>query len=243
MVLYNHDYEIEWCNPFIEELFEINMIGKSLDDISEAFIPAINEDQTEVAFEHEENKFQVLIKKEEKLLYFLDRTAQLKMETLYENERTVLAVIYLDNYNELTRNMDDTFKSKLNSRVTSVLNEWSTQYNLYLKRTSQERFLAVGTKQILQELEESKFAILDEVRELDTTQNIPLTISIGIGYGDATLPEIGVMAHSSLNLALGRGGDQVAIKDESGKVRFYGGKTNPMEKKELGFVRGLYPMP
>src|SRR5699024_3118391 len=53
----------------------------------------------------------------------------------------------------------------------------------------------------------------------------------GIGVGEHDLPVMGELAQSSLDLALGRGGDQVAIKDESGKVRFYGGKTNPMEKR------------
>src|SRR5699024_8568460 len=126
--------------------------------------------------------------------------------------------------------MDDTIKSQLNSKVTSVLNNWSHAYGLYLKRTSQERFLAVGTKEILTKLEKTKFDIMEEVRELHTEQNIPLTISIGIGYGGMPLPQLGELAQSSLDLALGRGGDQVAIKDDSGKVRFYGGKTNPMEK-------------
>src|SRR5699024_5816378 len=127
--------------------------------------------------------------------------------------------------------MDDTTKSQLNSKVTSVLNNWSHAYGLYLKRTSQERFLAVGTKEILSKLEKAKFDIMDEVRELHSDQNIPVTISIGVGYGGMPLPELGELAQSSLDLALGRGGDQVAIKDDTGKVRFYGGKTNPMEKR------------
>src|SRR5699024_3497129 len=59
----------------------------------------------------------------------------------------------------------------------------------------------------------------------------PLTLSIGIGFGNVLLPALGEIAQSSLDLALGRGGDQVAIKDNTGKVRFYGGKTNPMEKR------------
>ncbi len=100
-----------------------------------------------------------------------------------------------------------------------------------MKRTSQDRFIAVLTKETLDQLEKSKFDILDEVRELNAEQNIPVTLSIGIGVGDSTLPDLGEMAQSSLDLALGRGGDQVAIKDGMGKVRFYGGRTNPMEKR------------
>ena len=58
-----------------------------------------------------------------------------------------------------------------------------------------------------------------------------LTLSIGVGSGVSSLPELGTLAQSSLDLALGRGGDQVAIKQANGKVKFYGGKTNPMEKR------------
>ncbi|HEY4599819.1 MAG TPA: DHH family phosphoesterase [Cerasibacillus sp.] len=233
MIIYNDDYYVEWMNPHMNHFFETDMIGKPLEDISDQLIPAINENKENVTFKYGDYGFQVIIRKDDRLLYVLDRTEQLEIETLYDNEHTILAIIYLDNYDELTRNMDDTLKSQLNSKVTSALNEWSRRFGLYLKRTSQEQFLAVGTNAILTELEESKFAILDEVRELDTMQNVPLTISIGIGYGNTSLPELGVMAHSSLNLALGRGGDQVAIKDETGKARFYGGKTNPMEKSTM----------
>ncbi len=60
---------------------------------------------------------------------------------------------------------------------------------------------------------------------------MPLTLSIGIGTNSPSLPELGALAQSSLDLALGRGGDQVAIKQPNGKVKFYGGKTNPMEKR------------
>lgn len=128
--------------------------------------------------------------------------------------------------------MDDTAKSQINSQVTSLLNNWSKERGIYLKRTSQERFLAVFNQDILTQLEKEKFEILDEVRELITDKNVPLTLSIGIGLGSELLPDLGKLTQSSLDLALGRGGDQVVIKDdESGKVRFYGGKTNPMEKR------------
>ena len=176
--------------------------------------------------------FQAIIKRDERLIYFFDQTDQVELETLYRNEKTVLGIIFLDNYEELTQAMDDTSKSQLNSQMTSLLNQWSSEHNIYLKRTSQERFLAVMNLEILDGLEKTKFGVLDEVREMITDKNIPLTISIGIGIGkSSSLREIGELAQSSLDLALGRGGDQVAIKDELGQVRFYGGKTNPMEKR------------
>ncbi len=80
-------------------------------------------------------------------------------------------------------------------------------------------------------MEKGKFSILDQVREETSKRNIPLTLSVGVGSGDLPLSELGAMAQSGLDLALGRGGDQVAIKQATGKVKFYGGKTNPVEKR------------
>ncbi|WP_106495713.1 DHH family phosphoesterase [Lentibacillus sp. Marseille-P4043] len=232
IALYNEDFFIEWANPYMNNFAEEDtLVGKPLNLLSEDLEPMIKEGKDEIGFELEGYRLQTVVRKDERLLYFFDRTKQNEIQTLYQNEQTVLAIIFLDNYEEITQNMDDTFKSQLNSKVTSVLNNWSHAYGIYLKRTSQERFIAVGTKEILQKLEKTKFDILDEVRELNTEQNIPVTISIGVGYGNMGLPTLGELAQSSLDLALGRGGDQVAIKDDSGKVRFYGGKTNPMEKR------------
>ncbi|MEC5425082.1 DHH family phosphoesterase [Virgibacillus sp. C22-A2] len=232
IVLFNEDYTIEWANPYMNQFGEEDtIVGNSLNLLSEDLIPMIKENKESIWLELGGYEFQTTIKKEERLLYLFDRTAQSELQTLYHNEKTVLAIIFLDNYEEITQNMDDTHKSQLNSQVTAVLNGWSTRNGLYLKRTSQERFIAVGTIEILQQLEKVKFDILDDVREISGEQNNPVTLSIGVGMGDVDLPALGKLAQSSLDLALGRGGDQVAIKDEAGKVRFYGGKTNPMEKR------------
>src|SRR5690625_1802659 len=234
IILYSEDFEVAWSNPFMNQFTEDETyVGKYLQELSEQLIPNIKEDKEDVWISIEQFYFQVTVKKEERLLYFFDRTKQKKIERKYDDEQTVIGVIFLDNYEEVTRNMEDAVKSELNSTITSTLNHWAQQYGLYLKRTSQERFLAVGTNDILEELEETRFNILDKVRELENEkgENNPVTLSMGIGYGEADLPALGELAQSSLDLALGRGGDQVAIKSYEGKVRFYGGKTNPMEKR------------
>ncbi|WP_100011680.1 DHH family phosphoesterase [Lentibacillus sediminis] len=233
IILYNEDYLVEWANPYMNKFAEgdDSLVGDSLNQLSEALIPAINENKKEVWIEVGGYEFQTAVKNEERLLYLFDRTKQSELQTLYYNDQTILAIIFLDNYEEITQNMDDATKSQLNSQVTNLLNDWAGNQGFYLKRTSQERFLAVGTKEILQRLERAKFDILDEVRELNGESGNSLTLSIGVGVGNVDLPTLGDMAQSSLDLALGRGGDQVAIKDKEGKVRFYGGKTNPMEKR------------
>ncbi|MDM5340971.1 DHH family phosphoesterase [Fictibacillus enclensis] len=232
IILYDEDYKIEWANPFMgawvgEEAF----IGHSLNLISEDLVPFIKSDAREEIVNLKSRKFEVHFKKEERLLYFFDVTEQLEVEHLYEEEQTCLGLIYLDNYEEVTQGLDDQFRSRINSKVISILNKWATDHGIYLKRTSSERFLAVFNKRILHELEKNKFALLDEVRDATSKENVALTLSVGVASGPLELPELGQLAQSSLDLALGRGGDQVAIKQQNGKVRFYGGKTNPVEKR------------
>ncbi|MBD8071256.1 DHH family phosphoesterase [Bacillus sp. PS06] len=232
IMLFNEEYTIEWTNPFISSCFdEDTLVGQSLYSVADSLIPLIKQEvDTEIITLYDQ-KFKVIIKREERLLYFFDVTEQTEIEKLYEDERTVLGVIFLDNYDEVTQGMDDQKKSQINSQVTSILNNWASENGVYLKRTSSERFTAVLNEHILTQLEKGKFTILDEVREQTSKDSIPLTLSIGIGSGVPSLPELGALAQSSLDLALGRGGDQVAIKQVNGKVKFFGGKTNPMEKR------------
>lgn len=232
IMLINDDYYIEWTNSFLAScFFEETLIGRSLYDVADPLIPLIKQEIDTDTIAIHNRKFKVFHKKEERLLYFFDVTDQIELEKRYEMERPVLAIFYLDNYDELTQGMDDQTRSSLNSYVTSILNNWANESGVYLKRTSTDRFLAVFNEEILHSLEKNKFILLDEVREKVSKQNVPLTLSIGVGTGFTSLPELGRLAQSSLDLALGRGGDQVVIKQLNGKVKFYGGKTNPIEKR------------
>ncbi|PAD67362.1 hypothetical protein CHH83_19335 [Bacillus sp. 7586-K] len=233
IMLIDDDFRIEWANPYITSIMnEDTLIGRDLLEIHDSLLPLFKQDaETEAVITLDDQKFKVIIKREERLLYFVDVTEQIQIEKQYEDERTALAYIFLDNYDEITQAMDDQTKSAINSKVTALLNKWAKDFGVFIKRVSSERFLAVLNEQILTKLEKSKFSILDEVREKTTIENVSLTLSIGIGTGVSSLQELGDLAQSGLDLALGRGGDQVAIKQINGKVQFYGGKTNPMEKR------------
>ncbi|MBL5868933.1 DHH family phosphoesterase [Bacillus sporothermodurans] len=232
IMLINDDYFIEWTNHYMASCFnEDTLVGESLYDVAEDLVPLIKQEVDTELISLNGRKYRVTLKHKERLLYFLDVTEMAEVVKLYNEERTVIAIIFLDNYDEVTQGMDDQTRSSLNSLVTSILNKWATEYGIFLKRVSAERFIGVFNEKILNELEENKFSILDEVRETTTKQNIPLTLSIGIGADGPTLPDLGTLSQSSLDIALGRGGDQVAIKQMNGKVKFYGGKTNPMEKR------------
>lgn len=245
IILYNDNYEIEWINPYMRHFTEEeSVIGKSLSVISEDLINRIKKEKTDEELETEKVteefnlkidafEYQVVLDYKRQLLYFFDKTNELRLERENYNEQTVIAFIYLDNYEEISRNMTDNIKSQLNSKVTEALNKWAVNYGFYIKRTSQDRFIGVLTREVLEKLEESNFDVLDKVRQLvvDEGQRNPVTLSMGIATGNVPVPELAQLAQSGLDLALGRGGDQITIRDESGKVNFYGGKTNPIEKR------------
>jgi cyclic-di-AMP phosphodiesterase len=232
IMLINDDFFVEWTNPFIASCFdEDTLVGRSLYDVADALIPLIKQEVETEVLTLNDQKFRVIHKRDERLLYFFDVTEQTEIEKLYKDERTVIAIIFLDNYDELTQGMDDQMRSSINNLVTSILNKWAQDTGVFLKRISSERFIGVFNEHILQVLEKNKFAILDEVRETTAKQNVSLTLSIGVGAGVSSLTELGALAQSSLDLALGRGGDQAAIKQANGKVKFFGGKTNPVEKR------------
>ncbi|MFJ6267938.1 DHH family phosphoesterase [Lysinibacillus xylanilyticus] len=233
ILLVNDQYEIEWSNPYMQGVLNMdNLVGEGIVNISDdIYVLMKSEETNEDTITLRDRKYRVFYKKEENLLYFFDITEQIAIEKQYFADRTVIAILFVDNYDEITQAMDDQPRSLTNTMVTSIVNDWAAEQGIFVKRISSDRFLAVLNESILMELEKKKFAILDTIREKTAQKNMSLTLSIGVGAGSSSLVELGELAQSSLDLVLGRGGDQVAIKQPSGKLKFYGGKTNPVEKR------------
>ena len=233
IILINDKSVVEWANPYVVKIFDVeSLIGKELFELSKQFNTIVKSDSPEHGVLSVGGRsYSVFYKAEERLIYLFDITGQMEIESLYYADRTVLANILVDNYDELAQAMDDQTRSQLNSLVTSLINSWGTENGIYVKRVSSDRFLAVFNEEILAKLEKTKFSILDSIRETTAKQSTAMTLSIGVGTGSLSLIELGELAQSSLDLVLGRGGDQVAIKRADGKLKFYGGKTNPVEKR------------
>ena len=233
IILINDNKIVEWANPYVSKVFDLELvIGKELFDLSEELHTIVESKNAErVVFTVGDNSYKVSYNIEEKLIYLFDVTEKLAIETLYYADRSVLGIILVDNYDELSQAMDDQTRSQLNSLVTSLVSKWGIENEVYIKRISSDRFLAVFNEASLGVLEKARFSILDHIREATEEQSTALTLSIGVGTGSTSLLELGELAQSSLDLVLGRGGDQVAIKKPDGKVKFYGGKTNPAEKR------------
>ena len=120
--------------------------------------------------------------------------------------------------------------------MTNQLTSWANHNNIYLKRVDTDRFVAFLDKKILSRLEKDRFDIIDKIRETTAQQNTPLTVSMGFSYADSTenvmnYDEIASHAQENLDSALRRGGDQVVVRSKNEETRFYGGKSNPLEKQ------------
>lgn len=233
IILINENKVVEWANPYVSRVFNLDLlIGQEIFNLSEELDSIVNNESTaEAVIEVDEKSYQVSYNVDEKLIYLYDVTEKLAIESLYYADRTVIGIILVDNYDELSQAMNDETRSQLNSLVTSLVSKWGKENEVYVKRIASDRFLAVFNEASLGVLENARFSILDDIREATEEQSTALTLSIGVGTESTSLLELGELAQSSLDLVLGRGGDQVAIKKPDGKVKFYGGKTSPAEKR------------
>lgn len=232
VLIYSSDLEIEWLNPYMAQILgEEALIGKDLQSISPVLVSMARDEIKDEYVEINERIYRTYSKLEERVLYLSDETEyKTLMQRSYE-EQTVLGYIFLDNYDEVTQGILDQEKAQVSALVSSIVTTWAQEYNILLRRTSSEKFIMVMNNKILTEVKKTKFNVLDAVREKTSEQGISLTLSMGIGIGKCSLLELATLAQSSLDLTLGRGGDQVSIKSIDGEVQFFGGKTNPVEKR------------
>ncbi|MGN7457162.1 DHH family phosphoesterase [Paenibacillus pasadenensis] len=230
IILFNDERVVEWHNPFVASMMEEeSVIGVPLMELFPTLAQAKDRPgKMEIAIGAD--IYELLYRPAEKLLYVRDITEMWQLSKQYEEEKPALGIVFIDNLDEVTQSMDDQQRTTLLSRVTSEITEWSQRENLYLKRLNSDRFLLITDQQALRQLELSKFIILDEVREMTGDLKIPMTLSIGFAAGASSIQELGQWAQVSLDMALGRGGDQAAVKVGE-RTSFYGGKSNAVEKR------------
>lgn len=230
IVLYQNNYEIEWHNPFVAKLFEAEQLqGELVTQLIPALTQVKEKDQPIIAH-HQHRTIKLIHREQERIIYIFDITEQYELEKKYDDERIALGILMIDNFEEVAQGLDDQQRSILLSKVTTQITEWSSKYELLLKRLNSDRFLLITDQNTLRVMEQSKFDILDDVREQTSDQRIPVTLSIGFAAGAENSIELGQWTQRSLDIALGRGGDQVSVKFGA-RQTFYGGKSNAVEKR------------
>lgn len=232
LIILNDDDEIMWMNEYMERVVPVDLYKEPINMTFPNLLTTLRSNNlTSTEAMYNDRHYRVYHEEDIKALHFVDITKLKELENKIENARPVIGILFLDNYDDVTQNMTEALKSELNNMIITSINEWATEHHIYIRRFSNDRFMIVMNSESLKSVEKTKFGLLDTVR--DNTQEIgaQITLSIGIGEGSDDYIEVGHLAQSALDLSLGRGGDQVAIKAVNGSARFYGGKTDPMEKR------------
>ncbi|MDE7301926.1 MAG: DHH family phosphoesterase [Oscillospiraceae bacterium] len=163
------------------------------------------------------------------LLYFDDISDYITLEGRFNDIRPSVILISVDNYEELLSGEKDSEKAHIMIQADKLLENYFDGHNSLLRKLSNDKFIAVTEERDLKKMYEDKFKILEDVRKIPVSEKSPVTLSIGVGSGAANISESEQDAKQSLEMAQGRGGDQVAIKTESG-YEFFGGVTKGIEK-------------
>lgn len=252
MVITDEKADIIWYNTLFSNVFEdIEIIEMSVSEL----IPEIKFDQV---LESKGEKIAVKLgaksyraytnvvdvrktgSNREKLvlLYFVDRTNYEALKEKYVDEYPIVAKIEVDNYDEAMDSAPTANRPQLIAEIDSSIRGYFQSYDALVRKYDDDMYLVVMTYGALKSIKEKKFDLLDDLRELDMGNSIPITLSIGIASFGLNFKDAVDEADTCLDLALGRGGDQAVIKVED-NYEFFGGRSKAVEKRNKVKARVL----
>ncbi|MBO4991331.1 MAG: DHH family phosphoesterase [Firmicutes bacterium] len=171
-----------------------------------------------------------------RLLYWQDVTNWETLKSLYRDERPCTAYLSVDNYDDLVAATPDNKRSELAAQIEKMIRQWAAHYNASILRYSRYQYHLVFETRYYEKMEMEKFSILDEIRNIETEADFPVSVSIGVGVGAKSYDQLDEYAAAAMDLALGRGGDQAVIK-KMNSVEYYGGRLQAIEKRNKGKSR------
>ncbi|HBE10132.1 MAG TPA: hypothetical protein DCY81_06280 [Lachnospiraceae bacterium] len=145
------------------------------------------------------------------------------------DQKLIAGLLYIDNYDEVMDSTEEVKHSILNALVDRKINMYLANIDAITKRLENDKYFFVFRQKYLQTLKDDKFSLVDEIKNINVGNEIPVTLSMGIGAGSDSFADCYEYAKVAIGLALGRGGDQVAFK-YGDKVTYYGGKSAGTEK-------------
>ena len=164
------------------------------------------------------------------VIYFVDITHQKDIEKKYDDEENCIGIVMIDNYEEVLQRISEENKSQVTANVEKKLYEWANRIDGIMVKKERDTYILIFTKKKLKELEQERFAIIDEIKEIETEEKMPITLSIAISNEGKNNYEKYEAAHTAMDIVLGRGGDQVIVRSD-GKYTFFGGKSPELEKR------------
>ncbi|MEW9121394.1 MAG: DHH family phosphoesterase [Thermotaleaceae bacterium] len=243
LVIVEFDGSIIWYNSRFSEITDSqDLLEKNVEDFIQGIqLDNILKDKKDMVIEVTINdrQYKVLyniVKTEDSesrhiiMLYWIDITSFHNLKILYNEERLDIALIQVDNYDDVMQSTEEVKRPVVSAEIDRRINQWTASMNAVMKKYQKDKYILFFENKYLERLEGRKFAILDEIRELQVGNEIPITLSVGVGVKGKTPQQNEEYARAAMDLALGRGGDQAVVK-KIDTLSFYGGKTKAVEKR------------
>lgn len=162
-------------------------------------------------------------------LYLFDETELNHYIKENEDQKLVAALVYIDNYEEALDSIEDVKRSLLVALVDRKVNNYFSEVDALVRKTEKDKYFVVFKYKYLAQLEEDKFSLIEDVKSVKVGNEMAVTLSIGVGINGDNYINNSEYSRMAIDLALGRGGDQVVVK-EGEQVSYYGGKSKTVEK-------------
>lgn len=231
--------EIEWFNPYAELMLTTEDGEINHSQVQEIFKTALS--SPGIYANVGERRYAVHLDSKSGVLYFFDVSGEYEATVELVTSRPVIGVISIDNYDDLEDETSDSDISHINSFVANFVAEFTGKYQMFSRRVTMDRFYLFTDYTVLEQLMQDKFSVIDTFREKAKQRDLPLTMSMGLSYGDGDHEGIGKVALSNLNLAEVRGGDQVVVKenDEAKNPIYFGGGSAASIKRTRTRTRAM----
>ncbi|MFR6151648.1 MAG: DHH family phosphoesterase [Peptoniphilus sp.] len=164
------------------------------------------------------------------LFYLVDNTAYQNLKDKYTDEFAIVAKVEVDNFDEAVSSAPSEIRPLLIAEIDSTISQYFEEYDALVRKSDEDLYLVVMNFKSLRAIKEKRFDILDDLRDLNKGNSIPITLSIGVSSFGLNFKDAYIESDSSLDLALGRGGDQAVVKVDD-NYEFFGGKSKAMEKR------------
>ena len=246
LVMVEVDGTISWYNPkFTEVIDKKGLLHKNISTLIPNFdIDNIMNSKEEMSIEatYNDRQFKVLynvVKNNRKnsnrksiiiMLYWIDITSFTVLKDKYNSEKMNVALIQVDNYDDVINSSDETNRPIVLAEIDKRLNTLAYRMKALIRKFENDKYLIMFENQYLEHLEAKRFDILDDIREISMGNKIPATLSIGVGANGKNPAQQYEYSKAALDIALGRGGDQAVVK-KIDKLSFYGGKSKAVEKR------------
>ena len=162
-------------------------------------------------------------------LYVFDDTKLYRYKIENREQKQVAALVYIDNYEEALESIEDVNRSLLTALIDRKVNQYFTNIDALVRKIEKDKYFVVFKYKYLQQLEEDKFSILEDVKTVKVGNEIAVTLSIGVGIRANNYNENYDYARASIDLALARGGDQAVVRNRD-EIHYYGGKTQQVDR-------------